>query len=145
MPSSTASVSTPSSRSISKGWAHPGRPHKQFTFCIERCSLENFIKETKSGFRYDFLPSAKLDANRVCLGHVQLAYNLAIWWKLLDAPGTVNRWTIDTLRHRILNICGNLKRYAGQWVLSLPVGGRGRRPIANSREPAHCRCSATTG
>jgi len=100
---------------------HPGNPYKQFEFCIERCSLENFIKETKNGFRYDFLPSAKLDANRAYLGHVQLAYNLAIWWKLLDAPGAVNRWTIDTLRHRILNICGNLKRYAGQWVLSLPV------------------------
>jgi hypothetical protein len=100
---------------------HPGTAYQQFKFCVERCSLENFIKETKSGFRYDFLPSSKLDANRAYLGHVQLAYNLAIWWKLLDGPRPVNRWTIDTLRHRILNICGNIKRYAGRWVLSLPV------------------------
>ena len=100
---------------------HPGSPYKQFKFCVERCSLESFIKEAKNGFRYDFLPSSKLDANRAYLGHVQLAYNLAIWWKLLDAPRPVNRWTIDTLRHRILNICGNLKHYAGRLVLSLPV------------------------
>jgi len=85
---------------------HPGSPYKQFKFCVERCSLESFIKEAKNGLHYDFLPSAKLDANRAYLGHVQLAYNLAIWWKLLDAPRPVNRWTIGTLRHRILNICG---------------------------------------
>lgn len=100
---------------------YPGNTYQQFKFCVERCSLENFIKETKNGFRYDFLPSAKLNANRAYLGHVQLAYNLAIWWKLLDAPRPVNRWTIDTLRRRILNICGSLKKYAGRWVLSLPV------------------------
>jgi hypothetical protein len=97
-----------------------GTPLEQFRFCVERCSLENFIKEGKLGFHYDFLPHRELGANRAYLAHVQMAYNLAIWWKALDAPSPVSRWTIDTFRMRILNICGNLKKRLGRWVLSLP-------------------------
>lgn len=93
----------------------------QYRFCVQRCSLENFIKEGKNGFAYDALPCKELDANRAYLGHVQMAYNLFIWWKLLDGPRGVNRWTVDTCRRRLLNICGNLRRRAGRWVLSLPA------------------------
>jgi len=99
---------------------YDGTPLEQFKFCVERCSVENFIKEGKRGFHYDFLPHEELDANRAYLGHVQMAYNLAIWWKVLTAPSPVNRWTIDTLRMRVLNICGNLKKRMGRLVLSLP-------------------------
>jgi len=100
--------------------SYEGTPLEQFRFCVERCGVENFIKEGKLGFHYDFLPHEELDANRAYLGHVQMAYNLAIWWKVLDAPSPVNRWTIDTFRVRLLNICGNLKKRLGRWVLSLP-------------------------
>jgi hypothetical protein len=99
---------------------HKGSVYEQFKFCVERCSLESFIKESKNGFRYDFLPCQELDANRAYLGHVQMAYNLSIWWKVLDAPSPVNRWTVDTLRTRILNVCGNLRKTAKGWILSLP-------------------------
>lgn len=92
----------------------------QFKFCVERCSLESFIKEGKSGFHYDALPCKELNANRAYLGHVQMSYNLMIWWKLLKAPTAVNRWTVATLRERIFRVCGNLKREMGQWILSLP-------------------------
>jgi hypothetical protein len=92
----------------------------QFKFCVERCTLESFIKEGKNGFRYDFLPCKEFDANRAFLGHIQMGYNLFIWWKLLRAPARVNRWTIQTVRRRILNISGNLRKYMGRWVLSLP-------------------------
>jgi len=88
---------------------------------VERCCLEGFIKEGKNGFRYDSLPHRELDANRAHLSHVQMAYNLAIWWKLLRAPAQANRWTIQTLRARVLNICGNIKKQMGRWVLSLPT------------------------
>ena len=99
---------------------HPGGAYEQFRFCVERCSLENFIKEAKSGLYYDFLPCAELNANRAYLGHVQLAYNLLIWWKLLKTLPAVNRWTADTLRMRLFNVCGNLKKYMGKWILTLP-------------------------
>jgi hypothetical protein len=93
----------------------------QFRFCVERCSLEGFIKESKAGFRYDALPCGELDANRAYLAHVQMAYNLVLWWKLLRAPAGVNRWTVATLRERLLTICGNVRRHLGRWVLSLPT------------------------
>ena len=93
----------------------------QWRFCVERCSLENFIKETKHGFRYDALPCKELSANEAYLAHVQMAYNLALWWKLLRAPAGVNRWTIATFRERLLVVCGNLRRRLGRWVLTLPT------------------------
>jgi len=99
----------------------PGTVEEQFRFCVERCSLESFIKEAKGAFTYQFLPCAELSANRAYLLHVQLAYNLAIFFKLVAAPPAVNRWTIQTLRDRILCICGNLVRRAGRWILSLPT------------------------
>lgn len=92
----------------------------QFQFCTERCSLESFIKESKGNFHSNFLPCKELSANQAYVGHIQLAYNLAIFFKLLGVPGGVNRWTIRTLRDRILAICGNLRRVQGRWVLSLP-------------------------
>ena len=93
----------------------------QYAFCVERCSLESFIKEAKGAFDWQFLPCAELSANKAYLLHVQLAYNLAIFFKLLGAPNGVNRWTIETLRNRILCVCGNLRRRAGRWILSLPA------------------------
>lgn len=93
----------------------------QYKFCVERCSLEGFIKEGKLGFHYDHLPHEELSANQAYLSHVQMSYNLGIWFKLFNAPAPVNRWTVKTLRQRILNVCGNLTRQAGKWILSLPV------------------------
>jgi hypothetical protein len=92
----------------------------QYTYCVERCSLESYIKEAKGSFDWQFLPCAELSANRAYLLHVQIAYNLAIFFKLLAAPKGVNRWTIETIRARILCVCGNLRRRAGRWILSLP-------------------------
>jgi hypothetical protein len=93
----------------------------QYSFCVERCSLESYIKEAKGDFDWQFLPCAELTANKAYLLHVQIAYNLAIFFKLLAAPNGVNRWTVETLRARILCICGNLRRRAGRWILSLPT------------------------
>lgn len=93
----------------------------QYQFCVERCSLESFVKEAKGAFDRQFLPCAELPANRAYLLHVQIAYNLAIFFKLLAAPNGVNRWTIETLRMRLLCICGNLRRRAGRWILFLPT------------------------
>jgi hypothetical protein len=50
-----------------------------------------------------------------------MAYNAILWWKLFRTPAGVNRWTIATLRERVFNICGNLVKEAGRWVLSLPT------------------------
>jgi hypothetical protein len=97
-----------------------GTAYDQFQFCTERCSLESFVKEAKLGAHYDRLPCAEATANRAYLAYVQMAYNLAIYFKLRRAPRTVNRWTLGTLRARLLRVCGNLRRRGKGWVLSLP-------------------------
>lgn len=92
---------------------------EQFRFAVERCSLESFVKESKNGFHYDFLPCQEEMANRAYLAHIQLAYNLAIFWKKLATPRGINRWTIQTLRDRVLLIAGNVYREAKKWIVSL--------------------------
>ena len=104
-------------------WAYvtnvKGSVYEQFRFCTERCSLEGFVKEAKLGLHYDRLPCAEATANRAYLAYVQMAYNLGIYFKLHAAPRPVNRWTLDTVRARLWAVCGNLRRRAGRWVLSL--------------------------
>lgn len=91
----------------------------QLRFAMERCSLESFIKESKRGFHYDFLPCQEELANKAYLGHIQMAYNLAIFWKRLTTPPGINRWTIQTLRDRVLCIAGTVYRQAKKWIVSL--------------------------
>jgi hypothetical protein len=94
---------------------------EQFQFCVERCSLESFIKEAKLGLHYDRLPCAGETANRAYLEYVRLAYDLSIYFKLHLAPLGVNRWTVDTMRRRIWKVVGNLRRHRSGWRLSLPT------------------------
>jgi len=93
---------------------------RQFKFAVERCSLESFIKENKKDFHYDSLPAAEFHANQAYLAYVTLSRNLSIFFRLLTAPATVNRWTFKTFQHRILRVCGNLRRNGRGRILSLP-------------------------
>jgi len=95
----------------------------QFLFCVERCSLESFVKEAKLGMHYDRLPCSAETANRAYLEYVRLAYNLSIYFKLHTAPGEsgVNRWTVDTLRRRVWRVCGSIRRRRAGWQVSLPT------------------------
>lgn len=93
---------------------------EQFRFCIERCTLEANIKEYKADFDYDFLPCQEFGANQAYVGYVALARNLSIFFRLLTAPPTVNRWRMATFQARVLRVCGNLRRIAGRWIVSLP-------------------------
>jgi len=91
----------------------------QFKFGVERCSLESFIKENKKDFHYDLLPAAEFHANQAYVSYVTLARNLSIFFRLLTAPPTVNRWTFKMFQDRILRICGNLRRQGEGQILSL--------------------------
>ncbi len=92
----------------------------QFKFAVERCSLESYIKENKNDFHYDFLPASEFHANQAYVAYVTLSRNLSIFFRLLTAPATVNRWTFKTFQDRILRICGNLRRHRDGWSLCLP-------------------------
>ena len=98
-----------------------GSMEDQFRFCIERCTLEANIKEYKADFDYDFLPCKEFPANQAYVGYVALARNLSIFFRLMTAPPTVNRWRMATFQARILRVCGNIRRIAGRWIVSLPT------------------------
>jgi Transposase DDE domain group 1 len=70
--------------------------------------MENAIKEHKSGFGLEKLPTQKFHATWAYLLIGQLAFNLVAWFKRLVLPPTYQRATIKTIRHHLLNLAGKL-------------------------------------
>jgi len=85
---------------------YEGSLWERFKFCVGRCTVEKCIRESKLGFDWNHLPCAEFSANRAYLGHVQLAYNLMISFRLTALGGNATRWSADTVRRRLLAIPG---------------------------------------
>jgi len=75
---------------------------------LQHADMENALKEHKSGFGLEKLPTQKFHANWAYLLIGQLAFNLVAWFKRLVLPSSYQRVTIKTLRHRFLNLAGKL-------------------------------------
>jgi Transposase DDE domain group 1 len=70
--------------------------------------MDNAIKEHKSSFGLEKLPTQKFHANWAYLLIGRLAFNLVAWFKRLVLPPSYQRVTIKTLRHRLFNLTGKL-------------------------------------
>jgi len=81
--------------------------------------MENAIKEHKSGFGLEKLPTQKFPANWAYLRIGQLAFKLVAWFTRLGLPPSYQRVTIKTLRHRFLNLAGKLVHTARRVFLVL--------------------------
>jgi hypothetical protein len=99
---------------------HKGKLYEAFKWCMARCTVENAIKEGKIGFDMDALPCGEFEANQAYLTHVQIAYNLSLFFKMLSLPEGAQGWTIETVRRRLLIIPGILRRSKEGLVLHLP-------------------------
>ena len=75
---------------------------------LRHAAMENAIKEHKSGFGLEKLPTQKFHANWAYLLIGQLAFNLVAWFKRLVLPPCYQRATIKTLRHHLLNLAGKI-------------------------------------
>jgi hypothetical protein len=75
---------------------------------LQHADMENAIKEPKSGFGLEKLPTQKFHANWAYLLIGQLAFNRVAWFKRLVLPPHYHRTTIKTLRHQVLNLAGKL-------------------------------------
>jgi hypothetical protein len=75
---------------------------------LQHADMENAIKEHKSGFGLEKLPTQKFHANWAYLLIGQIAFNLVAWFKRLVLPSSYHRTTIRTLRHHLLNLAGKL-------------------------------------
>jgi hypothetical protein len=84
---------------------------------LQHADMENAIKEHKSGFGLEKLPTQKFHANWAYLLIGQLAFNLVAWFKRLVLPSSYHRTTIKTIRHHLLNLAGKLVHTARQVFL----------------------------
>lgn len=77
-------------------------------WALERCNMENYIKEYKTGFGLEKMPTKKFHANWAWLLMGQLAFNLVAWFKRLCLPESYHRATIKTLRHHLFNVAAKV-------------------------------------
>jgi hypothetical protein len=87
----------------------------------QRGQAENFIKELKSGFGMEQMPSGVFEANALYFGLGVLAYNTAQALKLFFLDKEWRRHTIGTLRWRLVEIAGKVIRHGRQLILKLAV------------------------
>jgi hypothetical protein len=86
---------------------------------LQHANMENRIKEHKSGFALEKLPTQPFHANWTYLLIGQLAFNLIAWFKRLVLPKAYHHATIKTIRHQVLNLAGKIVHSARQFYLVL--------------------------
>jgi hypothetical protein len=84
---------------------------------LQHANMENRIKEHKSGFALEKLPTQRFHANWAYLLIGQIAFNLVAWFKRLILPKDYHNSTIRTIRHHILNLAGKIVHTARQFYL----------------------------
>jgi hypothetical protein len=91
---------------------------------LQHADMENAIKEHKSGFGLEKLPTQKFHANWAYLLMGQIAFNLVAWFKRLVLPASYQRTTIKTIRHHLLNLAGKIVHTARCCFLVISEGYR---------------------
>lgn len=83
-------------------------------------TVENSIKELKSGFGLSLLPCSSYNANKVWFLLGIMAHSLAVILKVLHLTKKWAKTTINTLRFRLFHIGGVLVRHARKHILKVP-------------------------
>lgn len=88
------------------------KPEELIKYYRNRGTMENFIKESKSGFDFASTPSKDkvVNANHLLL-HV-LAYNLFNYFKRLVLPESMKKMLVDTIRLKLLKIASKIVKAA---------------------------------
>ncbi len=79
-------------------------PERVVTFYNGRGTAEQWIKEGKNAIRWTRLSCRSMQANAVRLQLHALAYNLANFFRTLVLPNEVERWSLTTLREKVVKI-----------------------------------------
>jgi hypothetical protein len=93
--------------------------HALVVWHLQHAAMENAIKEHKSGFGLEKLPTQKFHANWAYLLMGQSAFNLLAWFKRLVLPPVYHQATIKTIRHRLLNLAGKIGHTARRCFLMI--------------------------
>jgi Transposase DDE domain group 1 len=84
-----------------------------------RGQIENHIKEIKSGFGMEWMPSGDFGANAVYFGIGILTYNLFIAQKLLSMPEAWKIKTIKSIRWLLVEVGGKLVSRSRTMILKI--------------------------
>jgi hypothetical protein len=84
-----------------------------------RAQMENYIKELKSGFGMEQMPSGDFKANALWFALGVMVYNTSIWQKLSLLPEGWHHKTIHTLRWALIEIPGKLISHGRSLILKL--------------------------
>jgi hypothetical protein len=91
-------------------------------FHRKRANSENRIKELKWGLSLRTLPCGQLEANAAWARIAALTYNLVEALRRFALPEGWRRFTLKTLRFKLLRIAGIVVKHARQLILRLPLG-----------------------
>ncbi|MFV0465785.1 MAG: IS1380 family transposase [Lachnospiraceae bacterium] len=84
------------------------KPSDTIRFYCNRGKMENFIKESKSGFDMDSMSSHSMTVNENRMQISVLVYNVFNWFRRLVLPKSMRRFQIDTVRLKLLKIAAKM-------------------------------------
>jgi hypothetical protein len=94
-------------------------PERVVAFYNGRGTAEPWIKEGKNALRWTRLSCRSMQANAVRLQLHALAYNLANFFRILVLPDEVERWSLTTLREKVVKIGAKVIAHARYTVFQM--------------------------
>ncbi len=94
-------------------------PWQVIQFYCGRGKMENYIKESKSGFDFSSVSSHSMVVNANRLQIHMLAYNLSNWFRRLALASNMKKLRVDTIRLKLIKIAAKAVRTARYIVFKL--------------------------
>jgi hypothetical protein len=94
-------------------------PERVVAFYNQRGTAEQWIREGKNAVRWTRLSCRSMTANAVRLQLHALAYNLANFFRTLVLPDDVERWSLTTLREKVVKIGAKVVAHARYTVFQM--------------------------
>jgi hypothetical protein len=94
-------------------------PERVVAFYNGRGTAEQWIREGKNAIRWTRLSCRSMQANAVRLQLHALAYNLANFFRTLVLPDEVERWSLTTLREKVVKIGAKVITHARYTVFQM--------------------------
>ena len=88
-------------------------------FYNQRGTAEQWVKEGKNAAKWTRLSCRSMQANAVRLQLHALAYNLANFFRTLVLPDGVERWSLTTLREKVVTIGAKVIAHARATVFQM--------------------------
>jgi hypothetical protein len=94
-------------------------PERVVAFYNQRGTAEQWIREGKNAVRWTRLSCRSMQANAVRLQLHALAYNLANFFRTLVLPDEVERWSLTTVREKVVKIGAKVIAHARYTVFQM--------------------------